>query len=351
MADKENQHFVPQSYFRFFSTDKKSISLLNKKSGATVKIAPIKGQASKSYFYGDATVEEKITALEVCLIAGLKKIRQEKDFSKLSEEEVLNILQAVMFQRSRTLGSRVDGKPQQDYFARIMAEIVVNNANNISDARKEELCELLKYVVADPVPFQGMQMAISVTQADCLLDLDRVVIKNRTKRPFIFCDAPAILINPMQQKVVVRGVLGMVTPGIIVLYPLSPRLAIMFIDKNAYSISGKSKGVLNIKNVRDVDQLNKLQILNATNAIYFDDFSHSSYVVDLWRELKKHIASEPKGQVVEGVLGDGNDEREIVHIYEKQLPVMPTFSFMRYEEADSCSHLFDRRLWSGKRYY
>ena len=350
MADKENQHFVPQYYFRFFSKDQKSVSLLRKANGTVVKTAPIKGQASKSYFYGDAEVERQITEIESSFIASLKKIRNGKDFSLLSEEEALSILQAITFQRSRTLGNRVNGKPQQDFFAKAMAEVAINTSETFTDAEKQDFRKLIEFVEADPIPFQGMQMGISIMQADYLADLDRVVIKNRTKRPFIFSDAPAILINPLQQKVKIGGVLGMLTPGIIWLFPLSSRLAIMFIDKNGYKIKGKTKGALNLKAVSDVDELNKLQILNATNAVYFDGFEFAPYIFGLWKETKKNLSSGPTGVVQEGILMDAGQEREIVHFYEKQLPVMPKFSFLQYEEVDEHSQFQDRRLWDGKRY-
>lgn len=351
MADKENQHFVPQYYFRFFSKDQKSVSLLRKTNGTVVKTAPIKGQASKSYFYGDAAVERKITEIESSFIASLKKIRREKDFSLLSEEETLSILQAITFQRSRTLGNRVNGKPQQDFFAKAMAEIAINTSQNLTDAEKQDLRKLIEFVEADPIPFQGMQMEISIMQADHLADLDRIVIKNRTKRPFILSDAPALLINPLQQKVTIRGVLGMLTPGIIWIFPLSSRLAIMFIDKNGYKVKGKTKGALNIKSVADVDELNKLQILNATNAVYFDGFEFAPYIVSLWKEARKNLSDGPKGVVQEGILMDAGQEREIVHFYEKQLPVMPKFSFLQYEEVDEHSQFMTEDYGTARAIY
>lgn len=232
-----------------------------------------------------------------------------------------------------------------------MAEIAINTSGAFADTEKQDIRKLIEFVEADPIPFQGMQMGISLMQADYLADLDRIVIKNRTKRPFIFSDAPAVLINPLQQKVQIRGVLGMLTPGIIWLFPLSSRLALMFIDKNGYKVKGKTKGALNIKAVTDVDELNKLQIFNATNAVYFDGFEFAPYVVSLRKDTRKNLSGGPKGVVQEGILMDAGEEREIVHFYEKQLPVMPKFSFLQYEEVDEHSHFYDRRLWNGKSYF
>lgn len=351
MADKENQHFVPQYYFRFYSKNKKSISLLNVASGKTVETASIKGQASKSFFYGDAATEELITQIESSFISTLKKIKSEKSFSNLSEDEILLLLQAIMFQRSRTLAKRKDTKKQRDFMARTMAEIAINTNDCFDENQRKELRDLLKYVVADPIPFQGIDMTMSLTQAHYLMDLRKIVLKNRTKTPFIFSDAPAILINPMQRRVVTRGVLGMKTPGIIVLMPLGPRMAIMLYDKNAYKIIGETKDCFSLKHSSDVDELNKVQICNAASTVYFDDYGLAPYITRLWGLTKAHLENTPKGIVQEGILLDGDDEKEIVHFFEKQIPLMPKLSFVKYEEIDPYSNFIDRDLWDGKRYF
>ncbi|WP_312446960.1 DUF4238 domain-containing protein [Stutzerimonas nitrititolerans] len=351
MADKENQHFVPQYYFRFFSNDQKSISLLNKRTGKIVKTASIKGQASKSFFYGDADVENKVTEIESSFIADLRKTKREKSFECLSEEEVLSVIRAVLFQRSRTLAQRIDGKRQQDYLARLMAEVAINNNPQLSSSDRVDLLSMLDYVEADPIPFQGLGMALAIIQAEYLMDLKRLVIKNRTRYPFIFSDAPAVLINPMQQKVRSRGVLGMLTPGIIALLPLGPRLAIMFYDGNSYKVKGETKGVLNLRALADVDELNKLQMQSSAVSVYFNDYAFADYVLKLWSAVKKYLDDAPKGVIEESTLLDGEEQREFFHMYDRQLPVMPKFSFLSYEEVDAYSYLTDRNLWDGRNYY
>lgn len=351
MADKENQHFVPQYHFRFFSPNGKSISLLNTASGKAIKTASIKGQASKSYFYGDAKVEDLITQIETSFIDSLKKIKTEKTFSALTEEQTVSVLQAMMFQRSRTLAKRKDGAPQHEYMMRAMAEIAINTNDSIDEKTKQDLRNCIDYMQPNPIPFQGLEMTLSVTQAYYLLDLEKIVIKNRTKTPFIFSDAPSILINPMQRKVETRGVLGMKTPGIIAILPLGPRIAVMLADKNAYKIKGLNNGSLSIKSTSDIDELNKLQVLNAFASVYFDDHSHSTYVYSLWNKTKKHLNNSPKGVVQEGILLDNETEKEIVHFFEKQLPITPKLSFLEYDEVSEYSHLMDRDYWDGRKYF
>lgn len=76
MAEKTNQHFVPQFYFRFFSNDGKSICMLNRKNGNAVNTAQIEGQASKKYFYGENLETENFLAeTEGFFSSVLKKLK------------------------------------------------------------------------------------------------------------------------------------------------------------------------------------------------------------------------------------------------------------------------------------
>lgn len=351
MADKENQHFVPQYYFRFFSADAKSISLLRTANGKTIATASIKGQSSKSYFYGDSNAESLITQIESQFINVLKKLRREKTTATLDPEENLLMLQSIIFQWSRTLSRRIHGQERNDFYARTSAEIALNKAKDINEELKDSLRPLLKYVKAEPIPFHGIEMAISITNAHYLDDLRKIVLKNRTKTPFIFSDAPSILINPMQEKVKDRGVLGMKTPGLIALLPLDSRTAVMLYDSHAYSIKGISKGSLNIRSQKDIDEINKLQIHNSSSSVYFGDFNFEAYVKGLWTEERKSFNSTPRGVVREGVLLEANKEKQIVHFFENQLPKMPKLSFIKYEKAEEHSYLIDRAFWNGKEYF
>ena len=57
MADRKNQHFVPQYYFRFFSENARHISAILKKDGRFIENAPIKGQCATDNFYGSKELE------------------------------------------------------------------------------------------------------------------------------------------------------------------------------------------------------------------------------------------------------------------------------------------------------
>jgi hypothetical protein len=67
MASNKNQHFVPRCYLRAFSSDGGGlvINLLNLDRHRTIPNAPLKGQCSRSYFYGeDLRLEKALQTFE-----------------------------------------------------------------------------------------------------------------------------------------------------------------------------------------------------------------------------------------------------------------------------------------------
>jgi len=64
-AETKNQHYVPQFYLRYFSVDKKNVGAYILKSGKNIPSAPIKGQASRDYFYSDNMEMEKVEGIAI----------------------------------------------------------------------------------------------------------------------------------------------------------------------------------------------------------------------------------------------------------------------------------------------
>ena len=341
MADNKNQHYIPQYYFRFFNEGGDNISLLLRRDGRTIDRAPIRGQSSKNYFYGDAAVERQITSIESQFISPLRRIRTMEDFDSLTREDHKLLTQAVMFQRTRTVASRIDNQPIADHLFRLQAEVAINTNTNLTEEVRGELRDLLPSVRMGPEAFQGMLMALSVEQAHSLMDLSCILIKNKTTRPFVFGDAPVVFTNPAQKNITFRGVLGMKTPGLIAYYPIGPFEAIMLVDQVIYDIRGLRKGCLKLRSLQDIEQLNKLQIHASRFSVYFNDCKYAAYVKYLWGAVGAGTA-EARGVVKEVRIDEG---RELVHNYERQLPFFPVLTFLRYVEVPVDSLYIDREMY------
>lgn len=341
MADNKNQHFIPQYYFRLFNEGGDNISLLLRRDGRAISSAPIRGQSSKNYFYGDKEVERQVTAIESQFISPLRRIKTMEDLRGLSREDHELLVQAIMFQRTRTAAARIDSQPIFDNFLRVHAELAINADKGIDEKVREELITLLPNVAASPEQFQGVVMGLAVQEAHALLDLNCILIKNKTARPFIFGDAPVVFTNPAQKKITGRGVLGAKTPGLIVYYPIGPFEAVMLVDQVMYNVKGLRDGRLNVRSLQDVEQLNKLQIHASRSSVYFNDCKYTDYVKYLWDGVGAGVA-DPRGVVKEIKI---DDERELVHNYEQQLPFFAKLTFLNFTELPADSYFIDRQMY------
>lgn len=334
MANKSNQHYVPQFYFRFFSKDGKRISVLNRKSGKLIEFAPIKGQASKSYFYGEGDVEQTLSEIEGHFCLALRDLKNRGSFEGYDRGNHLLLLQNLMLQRSRTMSARRNREEFNNLITKLQLEVGINNDDSLGEEEKEELRQALEFVEASPQAHQGLEMATAIETAVHLGDLQPYMLINKTNRPFVFGDAPVIFTNPYQRKITHHGVLGAKTPGLLVYYPLTSESAVLLVDTSVYKVKKRKGSIVRVSSHRDIVSLNKLQIHNATNAVYFSEFKYSSYVEELWRQESKKL-TDHRGMVVEasGVREDGEPMGDILHTFESQLPLIPRLSILQYIEA------------------
>lgn len=344
MAEKANQHFVPQFYFRFFSSDGKSICVLNRSDGRIFPTAPIKGQSSKRYFYGDATIESELSQIEGIFSQTLRKLKQDLNFDGTDHNEHLLLMQNIMLQRSRTLAEREKIKPMQDRLLQLHLECAITNDETLSEERKTEFYKLTQEIEADPQQYQGMQMSMAIESANHLMDLHPVLLHNKTNRPFIFGDAPVVFSNPHMKQIKMRGVLGMSTPGLIVYYPIGPNHCVMLFDEVIYKIKGLRQTQLTIKNLQDVMALNKLQIHNALQAIYFSSTTFKDYVKAIFDSERNKLTIQTARVVEAPAFGPGGKPMgDIMHTFEPQLPYVPMLSFMQATEVREQDYVFRRR--------
>jgi len=339
MVKKSNQHYVPRFYFNFFSTDKKTICVLNRKNGATYKLAPIKSQASKNYFYGNETIEDALSNLEGHFSTVLRQLNESNSFDKFESDNLLLLLQNIMLQRSRTVTSRNNKAEFYDLITEYELEVFINNDQTLSDEEKEVLRKEQKNIRANPKPHQLMEMKINVELANHLSDLMPIILLNRTNRPFIFGDAPVIFINPYQKRIKFCGVLGAKASGLLIYYPISPSRAVLLVDSYIYKVKKLINSVVKLTQFSDIANLNKLQIHNAANTVYFSEYKYADYVSELWRQ-ERNALSNDRGAVVEapGVDQSGNGIGDIIHTFEHQLPLIPKFSFLQHSEVNECTH-------------
>lgn len=345
MSERGNHHYVPQFYFRYFSTNSRSICLLNRASGATIPEASVRGQASKSRFYGKDEVERALGNVEGACSGALRKLVEHRDPMRLDHQDVTLILTWLALQRSRTMAARHMGKPMHDKVLKLYLEMTISNDTELSADQRSEYLSSLDSIAANPVQSQLVDMKVAMEAAANLSDLQPILLVNRTNRPYIFSDAPVILYNGYYRKVTLRGVLGFDTPGLMVLFPLGPSLQLMLFDAACYGVRRVRDHQIHVRELKDIASLNKLQIHSASNCIYFHEFKFAPYVTELWRQERAKLVDHA-GVIVEAPGLDANTGEpmgDIVHTFQPQLPFVLTLSFLQHQVVGDDSYQFERR--------
>ncbi|MDB5389035.1 MAG: hypothetical protein JWM11_4681 [Planctomycetaceae bacterium] len=326
MAENANQHFVPQFYFRLFNGGKQQTSLLLTDSGKIIPCAPIKGQCARHMFYGSVEIERAFSQIETIQCTALRALieaAEANDTRKLSAEQIPLLLQAVTFQRSRTL---LEVEKHSDASCAMVLKMFREHLKH--EYPPEEGGEMVKaidngevIVTESPTSSVLRQIDVGLDSAVLLSDLTMVVLRNRTNLPFIFSDSPVVFYNSYYRRISERGVLGMQTPGLQVFFPLNSRLQLMLIDEEPYRGPFKSGAFWDVESPRDVTQLNALQLCHSGRAVYFAGEDHATYVHSLFETLKGKLRppnSEFRVRTDYAIDGKKTGE-EVCHTFEKQI--------------------------------
>ena len=345
MTSRKNHHFVPQFYFHFFSGDENCINVLHRKSGKIHTKAPIKGQACKKLFYGSDTIENALGIMEGAASAALKQLIELQNPILADHEQIELVLAWIALQRARTQAARQSSQPAQDKMLRLWLEVQINNDETLDDEKARDLRDSLHAITSDPVQNQAIQMKVAMETSGAMGDLSPIMLVNKTNRPFIFGDAPVVFYNAYYRNVVDRGVLGMDTPGLLIFFPLGPKVSLALVDSDRYTVKRLRDHQVCLHDLRDVAALNKLQIHGASTCAYFHDDAMARYVSHLWEDEGRSL-SEHAGKVVEAPGCDANSGEplgDILHTFQPQLPFHLRLSFLNWQQADEHQYRFSRR--------
>lgn len=337
--DNQNQHYVPQNYFKEFSRDGASICCLIKKNRHFSAAATFKKQSSDDNFYGDREREREVTVYDTKYSKNRKAILGaliDKGATSLSPSQLDTLLENTQFQLERTLTSRNAELGVLDFHKKFFAPQVEDLVNYDSGHSLEateavrDAMELFFKALSDPRDMQYVKLMQIKKNKDEVLDLCLVILRNCTARPFIFSDSPVAYANPALSDFKCSK-LESHNVGLQIFYPLNPEYLALFYDPEAYRIETLPGSiVLDIQNAEDIRQLNKLQVHEATNSIYFGRIEDSDYVKALWQEERPRFQRNVKSvESVNQLSMDGYATgRKVYTINESDPTFSPTLSFV-----------------------
>jgi hypothetical protein len=327
LSTKVNHHFVPKYVFRLHNGGAENIHLVRKATGDVIWDASIRGQCARHKYYGSKEFEDWLEGMDSKHAAAFQRVVKDaweapKDWPL---EEYVSLREAVMLQRARvprTVDSNAASMNEMSMY------IFKEFAKQLPDKKIRD--GTLQAIEDEEVKFDGiefeslmmaMHMAIPATAG--IFDLQGAVMRNLTDYPFIFGDCPCVFYNRLLFDWTDRGVLGVRSPGLMIVYPIHPKTLLMLYDGNAYSIKGHDAFV-DIREMADVSQLNALQVHSSMTNLYFYQKERVEYVCDLVRAhrvssnepLGAFKVHKPGGLIVDGL----PSEHEAIHIFERQIP-------------------------------
>ncbi|MDO1501693.1 DUF4238 domain-containing protein [Winogradskyella maritima] len=285
MANKKRQHFVSQFLLRNFSSESnnKTIYLFNKNTGKSVRDAPIRSQAQESYFYGiDPTFEDYLSLYEGKSSEVIKDIIATGSLPDRTEKANSFLLHFVMMYAFRTKSSVFNTE-----------ERINSSFKTIAKYDKElSQIDFSTHRIKHPEP-AAFNLAYNIDNWVITGDLNLLLLQNQTASNFILSDNPFVQFNPIllsNKDYPNNG--GLLSKGLIIFFPLSPKFCLMYYDPLAYALQNGDRDTLCLNVQEDVDNINLLQAIASDKILYYGNLSENDYVLNLGlksRHLKKDI--------------------------------------------------------------
>jgi len=332
MTEYKKQHYVPQFYFRFFSTDGINVNIYNLNQRKIFR-GSIKNTCCKPFFYSkNNEIEKCFRELEEKQARVLKKILQDESILTLTREEYYTfLLSFILFQLSRTATERKKAKELTNIFSEEVIKPLF-----LSSRRTEDLNKSKKMLDDFKITFPGdhlMNMSISLESIPLISDLVPILLVNKTESNFIFSDNPVLRHNTFFNHVKNRGTKGFYTTGLQIFCPLDDKHMLMFFDSDFYDIKLNHPNLVEIKNETDIESLNSLQYLYCDENIFFSSDKNTKYIEILHNKLsglnkKERIENEKMIFQI-----DEKSHAEILHTFTGNINYSLKLSFLELKKT------------------
>lgn len=261
MPEKKNQHFIPRFYLKKFSLESQGtrIGMFNISSKKFIESAKLYDQASRNYFYGrDLKIENDLQNLETESAKIINYVIEKQDLPQANSTESQMLLMFVITLFGRTM-----------YSAEMIDELRVKHNELVSSIDENFLPESEQNINLTDMVQQSLGRAASFFPL--LRDLHYKLIINETEQPFITSDHPVVLYNQFLEPRKKHGSnIGFASKGLEIFLPLSPKLTLIYFDKDVYRVGTRDKTVVKVNLTSDIKALNLLQCINANKNIYFN---------------------------------------------------------------------------------
>ncbi len=307
MPQNKNHHFVPQFYLRRFGSGG-FVAAFNLAARKHIARASIAGQCQRPYLYGkDQSVEAQLTAIEGLAARVIRDAVDDLRLPVVPSEADAALLRFLSYQWGRTPAAGAAANAM----ATKMARAIFKAPGVVPEDLRHHIDDVeVRHV--EPVMF-SLQLAASI--GPTLLDLQKCILVNETGLEFITSDAPVVMHNSWCEGVTWQGTTGFASAGLQVVLPLSPRRALLLFDRDVYAVGCRQAPVaVGIKESRDVEALNAMQMSTAQNSLYYSGHAATAASIDglpttWWKPAEASVA-------VNRALDEEN-KSQLVHLFRR----------------------------------
>lgn len=321
MPTQKNQHFVPQFYQRFFSSDNKTIASYLIKDKKIV-LSPIKSTASKDYMYSingeekdGADFEQVLSLLESHISETIKYVVA-NPIQRLDGYHRFWLLFSALLQEGRTDLSSYN---LQTVLVELESQMLVGQG-----VPKNTAEHLLKDLLSKPAP-----LSIDSTLAnlsDCI-DLDIKVLVNNTSVAFITSDNPVCRWNHWYEEREVDS-LGWGSRGLVCYYPISPKIGVLLYDGVVYENDSPDTNYMELKDENDVMKLNMAVHYYADNILLFNKETIQENEIKKIVNQQEHL--ERQNRIVVDFFNYKGEDK--LYVYERYAKGLGHLSFIRMKK-------------------
>lgn len=251
--------------------------------------APIKGQCAKSYFYGrDLDLEKLLGELEGKYAEALRKLPSATGRQLADWLDFLRSFAHLQTVRTETVVAR---RRQMTMEMQNLAYAGWGGKREETDLSQERLIR------------QSIQSWLALRAS--ITDLKSVLFLNETQFDFVTSDNPAFFSNRLYLQKIGRQSFGLISSGTMLFMPLTPKILFLAYDPAVYTVPDLRGRVCRLHKPSDIHAANELQFINATENIYFLDWSDLSAIRSKFRAVADRRGPAYKFAVM---VADGEDE-------------------------------------------
>ena len=282
----QKHHFVPQFYLRAWGDVHKprTIHLYNLLTGI-VACGPLKGQCRQPSYYGRMEknvigMSDNRSAKVISKIRGDSRIPNRQTYNDVW---FLDLVQFVAMQRVRVPVQAEETKRMVEESLPWLVKAAGGPGNSTFEQPRPQLTSI-KHGMAVMEYMDDLKAHLIVSDTDA----------------FLTSDNPVFFYNQYNQDLP-DGVASVDSHGFQAFCPLSPKIALVLYDCKTYELTdtGAKRGRWSVATDADVDQLNRMQAVNAGKHLYANTSGVIQTAPDLIRDVQ-HIRSTAAVRVSAG---------------------------------------------------